>query len=120
MPMRKQTLIPIFTLNVLIAFSPANTAAQSPSPDSWKPTEMAAAKASKSAHFAEAEKLLNDNLNLAETLTAKDARRPRTMYDLAQVYRAEGKYDDAFPLYERALQLYITLYGHDAEEIADT
>src|SRR5208337_3280409 len=89
-------------------------------PDSWQATEAAAVRACKAIHFAEAERLLVANLKLAETLTAKDARRPRTLFDLAEVYRAEGKYNDAFPLYERALQIYTALYGHDATEIADT
>jgi len=88
--------------------------------DSWQANENAAAKASKAAQFAEAEKLLLANLKFTETLGAKDARRPRTMFDLAEVYRAEGKYDAAFPLYERALQIYTTLYGQEATEIADT
>jgi tetratricopeptide (TPR) repeat protein len=88
--------------------------------DSWKTTEAAAAKASKAAQFAEAEKLLVANLKYSETLTAKDPRRPRTLFDLAEVYRAEGKYNDAFPLYERALQIYTALYGQEATEIADT
>ncbi|MEY2411828.1 MAG: hypothetical protein QOD84_434, partial [Acidobacteriaceae bacterium] len=88
--------------------------------DKWRNTEMAAARASKQAHFSEAEKILVANVSFAETLAPKDARRPRTLFDLAEVYRAEGKYSEALPLYERALQIYGTLYGAEASEIADT
>lgn len=79
-----------------------------------------AAAASKVAHFAEAEKLLLANEKLAETFPQKDARLPRTIFDLAQVYRAEGKYSDALPLYERAMQTYSNLYGPESPELAET
>jgi len=39
--------------------------ARSAGEDPWKISETAAAKAAKSAHFAEAERLLSANLNLA-------------------------------------------------------
>ena len=48
--------------------------------------------ASKVAHFAQAEKLLLANLKIAETFSSKDARLPLTLFDLAQIYRAEGRY----------------------------
>ncbi len=54
--------------------------------ETWKATEEAAAKASKLAHFAEAEKLLLANQKLAETFSPKDARLPLTLFDLAQIY----------------------------------
>src|SRR5579863_10055914 len=107
-----QTNVTAFIL--LLAVAPLTRA------DSWKTTETAASNASKSAQFAEAERLLTANLKFAETLAAKDPRRPRTLFDLAEVYRAEGKYNDAFPLYERALQIYTVLYGQEATETADT
>src|SRR6266700_2142002 len=57
---------------------------------------------------------------LAETFPQKDARLPRTIVDLAQVYRAEGKYSDALLLYERAMQTYSNLYGPESPELAET
>jgi hypothetical protein len=33
---------------------------------------------------------------------------------------AEGKYSEAFSLYERARQTYTGIYGADATEVADT
>ena len=100
----------------LLLVLPALLAAQDP----WKPTEEKAARAAKEANFAEAEQLLATNLKYAETLSPKDPRRPRTLLDLAEVYRAEGKYPEAFPLYERALQIYTQLYGVESLEIGDT
>jgi tetratricopeptide (TPR) repeat protein len=79
--------------------------------DLWVANEDAAASASKLAHFAEAEKLLLANEKLAATFPPKDARLPRTTFDLAQIFRAEGKYSEALPRYERALQIYSQLYG---------
>src|SRR5262245_26519926 len=106
--------------------SPATIAAavlliltQAFSQDSWKSTEEAAAKASSVSQFGEAERLLAQNLKLVQTLPAKDARRPRTMFDLAEIYRAEGKYNEALPLYESASQIYNGLYGPESTEIAD-
>jgi hypothetical protein len=62
---------------VSLLLAPTLLAAQ----DSWKATEEAAAKAGKAANFAEAERLLTANLKFAETLQAKDPRRPRTLLD---------------------------------------
>jgi tetratricopeptide (TPR) repeat protein len=88
--------------------------------ETWKANDQAAAAATKVAHFADAEKLLLANEKLAETFPPKDARLPRTIFDLAQVYRAEGKYSDALPLYERAMQIYTNLYGRQSPELAET
>src|SRR5207302_5550648 len=88
--------------------------------DDWKASETAAAKATKVAHFAEAERFLSANVALSGNFAPKDPRRPRTLFDLAEVYRAEGKYSEAFPLYARALQIYAGIYGSDATEVADT
>src|SRR5260370_34251735 len=88
--------------------------------DSWKVTEMAAAKAAKQAHFAETERLLTTNLKVAEKLSPKDTRLPRTLLDLAEIFRAAGKYSEAFTDYERALQAYTARYGTEATDAADT
>ncbi len=88
--------------------------------ETWKANDQAAAAASKVAHFAEAEKLLLTNEKLAETFPQKDARLPRTIFDLAQVYRAEGKHSDALLLYERAMQTYSNLYGPESPELRQT
>jgi len=88
--------------------------------ETWKANQDAAAKASRLAHFPEAEKFLLANKGLAETFSSTDARLPRTVFDFAQVYRAEGRYSDALPLYERALQIYVQLYGPESKELADT
>jgi tetratricopeptide (TPR) repeat protein len=84
----------------------------------WKKNEDAAAAAAQAVHFVEAEELLLSKL--AETFPPKDARLPRTLFDLAQGYRAEGKYGDALALYERTLQIYESLYGDQSEELAQT
>jgi tetratricopeptide (TPR) repeat protein len=77
--------------------------------ETWKAREDDAAAASKRAHFGEAAQLLEENEKLAETFPPKDARLPRTLFDLAEIYRAEGKYSEALALYERASQIYTSL-----------
>jgi hypothetical protein len=74
-----------FALAGLVASLLLANVAKAAGQDSWKTTEDAAAKASKTAQFALAEKLLITNLKFAETLTTKDPRRPRTLFDLAEV-----------------------------------
>src|SRR6202044_1241078 len=89
-------------------------------PDSWKATEEAGASAGKAAHFDEAEKLLSTNLKVVEILPPVDPPLPRPLFGLAEVYRAEGKYSEALPAYERALDICTKLFGNEATEIADT
>ena len=86
----------------------------------WKNTEDAAEAASKLGHYREAEALLIRNRKFAETFPPKDARLPRTLFDLAQIYRAEGKYSEALPIYERLRQIYQDLYGPRSPELAST
>jgi tetratricopeptide (TPR) repeat protein len=107
-------------LSVLLLLIALRSPANASNLETWKANQDAAAKASKLAHFPEAEKFLLANKGLAETFSSTDARLPRTVFDLAQVYRAEGKYSEALPLYERALQIYVQLYGPESKELADT
>jgi hypothetical protein len=72
-------------LLLLALYCPANAS----SLETWKANQDAAAKASKLAHFPEAEKFLLANQGLAGTFSSNDARLPRTIFDLPQVYRAE-------------------------------
>src|SRR5258708_35510741 len=64
--------------------------------------------------------MLASSVKGQETVWHKEPRLPRTLFDLAEVYRAEGKYSEALPNYERALQIYTGQYGPEATEIADT
>jgi tetratricopeptide (TPR) repeat protein len=107
-------IIFLFVASVTLSVFAASTL------ETWKKTEDAAAAASKIGHYREAEALLLSNQKLAEVFPPKDARLPHTLFDLAQVYRAEGKYSEALGLYERARQLYIVLYGEESGELAQT
>lgn len=88
--------------------------------ETWKKTEDAAAAAAKLGHYREAEALLLRNRKFGETFPPEDARLPRTLFDLAQIYRAEGKYSEALPIYEQLRQIYQDLYGVQSPELAST
>src|SRR5215467_10298455 len=108
----------LYTSALLIAL--ATALAHASTIESWKKAEDAAVAAIKAARFSEAEKLLVSNEKSAESFPPKDARLPKTVFDLAQLYRAEGRYSEALPLYERALQIYTSLYGPESQELAET
>src|SRR5947208_13899785 len=76
--------------------------------ETWQKTEDSALAATKAAHFLDAEKLLLPIQKPCETFPPKDARLPRTLLDLAQLYRAVGKYSEALPVAERALEISAT------------
>src|SRR5258706_10385474 len=88
--------------------------------ETWKNTEDDAASASKAGHYRNAESLLLENQKLTQGFPPKDARTPRTLLDLAHVYRAEGKYAEALAAYEHARQIYADLYGGESVELAQT
>jgi len=87
--------------------------------EDWAKAENAAAAASKAGRFHQAEQLLQQNESFARTFPPKDARLPRTLLDLAHVYRAEGKYSEALARYERAQRIYSELYGAQSSELAE-
>lgn len=101
---------------LLLILSPQFGLAQDP----WAVNEKTAAKAADAADFVHAEQLYLENLKLAAAYAPKDARRPRSFLDLANLYRAEGKYSEALQNYEQALEIFKRLYGGKASEVADT
>ncbi len=96
----RSSLLALLVLSVAACL----VSAQRSSLDTWIGNENAAAAVTRQAHFSAAEKLLLANQKLAATFPPKDARLPRTILALA-VYRAEGRYSEALPLYEHLARL---------------
>ena len=69
----------------------------------WAKYSEAGRKAYRSGQYAEAEKLLLVALKEAEKFGELDGRLIYSLNDLAELYRAQGKYAEAEPLFKRAL-----------------
>src|SRR5262245_41595665 len=85
----------------------------------WEQTHEAGVKASKESRFADAEKLLGQSLQIAHRSTSLAPFLGRNLIDLAEVYRTEGKYGEAQPLYEEALKVNSKQFGVDSAEVAE-
>ena len=72
----------------------------------WESFMTGAAKAHKEANYAEEERLLLAALAEAEKFGPEDPRLAATLNNLAELYRAQGKYAEAEPLYQRALAIF--------------
>ena len=69
----------------------------------WDSIMADAAKAYQQADYAQAKKLLLAALKEAEKFGEQDPRFATSLNNLAELYRAQGKYAQAEPLYRRAL-----------------
>src|SRR4051812_24461383 len=85
----------------------------------WESVHDAGVKASKESRFPEAEKLLAQSLDIARHSSEMSPILGRNLIDMAEVYRTEGKYGQAQPLYEEALQVNAKRFGADSAEVAE-
>jgi tetratricopeptide (TPR) repeat protein len=85
----------------------------------WEQAHEAGAKAAKQAHFAEAERLLLRSEQEARRAGETSPLLARSLLDLAEVYRTEGKYSGAQPRYEEALKIYTRQYGEESLQVAE-
>lgn len=65
-------------------------------------------------HLQEAESQLKDALEIAEHFEEGDDRIVMSLLALGDLYMAQGKYDKAYPLIERSLQISEKKYGVDS------
>lgn len=70
------------------------------------------------ANYAEAEKQLSAALKKAEDFGPQDPRLAGTLNNLAEVYRAQGKYTEAEPLYQRAVVIAEKALGQNHSYVA--
>jgi len=86
--------------------------------EAWERDHEAGVKAAKAAHFSEAEGLLLGSADQARK-TATAPLLARSLLDLGEVYRSEGKYAPAQSCYVEALQIYTKQYGADSPQAAE-
>src|SRR5579885_2820836 len=87
-------------------FSGAN-----PEPRGWQEHLSAGKRAYEEARFREAEREYKAALQAAEAFGPKDPRFASTLNDLVEVYRADGRYNKAEPLFLQALALREETHG---------
>ena len=83
---------------VCLALWPAHAPAQG---GLWETYMDAATKAYQQGNYPEAEKQLGAALKEAEGFGPQDPRLPTSLNNLAELYRAQGKYAEAAHLYKR-------------------
>ncbi len=100
---------------VRLALWPAYPSAQG---DLWETYMAAATKAYQQGNYPEAEKQWAAALKEAEGFGPQDPRLATSLNNLAQVYRAQGRYAEAEPLYKRALAIQEKALGPDHPSVA--
>ena len=86
----------------------------------WDSIMAGAAKAYQQADYAQAEKLLLAALQEAEKFGEQDPRLATSLNNLAVLYRAQGKYEQAEPLHQRALAIIEKALGPDHPDVANS
>jgi tetratricopeptide (TPR) repeat protein len=86
----------------------------------WEKMMSLGEKALQEGRLARAEKYFLEALSEAENSGASEELLAASLNNLAAVYRAQGKYAQAEPLYQRALGIYETALGPEHPHVADT
>ena len=84
----------------------------------WQSNNAAGLKALQQGRYADAEKLLVAAVEEAEGFGPQDLRLAATLDSLAGLYRAQGKYARAEPLFKRALAIYENALGPEHPIVA--
>ena len=84
----------------------------------WESYMDAADVAHQQGHYAEAEKQFAAALDEAERFAPEDSRLSTSLYSLAEVYRVQGRYAAAEPLYMRALAIDAKALGTEHPDVA--
>src|SRR5438552_1074770 len=80
----------------------------------WKAQTEAGHQAYQQGRFLEAEQFLAAAVREAERFGPQDPRLGASLYSLALLYQAQGKYAEAEPLYQRALAIVEKAVGPEA------
>ena len=84
----------------------------------WQRSNDAGVEAYEQARYAEAEKHYLAALKEAETFGPEDPNVAQTLNNLAKLYRTQGKYTEAEPLYQRSLAIWEKALGPEHPNVA--
>ncbi len=84
----------------------------------WESYITAAQQAYQQADYAEAEKQLEAALKEAEAFGPDDVRLATSLNNLALLYKAQGRYAEAEPLYKRSLAIDEKALGPEHPDVA--
>ena len=84
----------------------------------WKKHMDAALEAHRQGHYGDAEKSMEAALKEAERFGPEDLRLGTTLNNLAELYRDQGKYAEAEPLYKRSLVIVVKVLGPEHPGVA--
>ena len=100
---------------VCLALWPAHASAQG---GLWETYMAAGVKAYQQGNYPKAERQLEAALKEAEGFGPQDPRLATSLNDLGEVYRLQGKYAEAEPLYKRSLAIYEKALGPEHPNVA--
>src|SRR5215210_1354326 len=106
--MRRSRKISLTSILLVMAFASAAVYAQQPT---WETYQEAGRRALERGDYAEAETQLKAALKEASGFVLKDQRLTETLDELASVYRAAGRFDEAETLYRRTLSITEAAFG---------
>jgi tetratricopeptide (TPR) repeat protein len=86
---------------------------------SWEKTIEAGVKAYLQGHYAEAERYLQDAVKEAERFGPQDRRLGMSLHNLAVLYEAQGRYDEAQRLSWRVLAIDENVFGPEHAIVAE-
>ena len=84
----------------------------------WESNNAAGVKALQQGRYADAEKLLLAAVEEAEGFGPQDPRLATSLNNMAELYRAQGKYAEAEPLYKRSLAIREKTLGPEHPDVA--
>ena len=84
----------------------------------WETYNDSGKQAYEAGEYAKAQKLFESALKEAEGFGPNDPRLATSLNNLAELYRAQGKYDQAEPLYKRSLAIREKALGPDHPDVA--
>lgn len=108
----------VFTSGLLFAFF-LSSCGEEPTRD-WKSFPEAGRKALNRGNFSEAEHLLLKSLQEAKQWGNKDPRLAATFQELGELYRQQGKFNQAEPFLWQALPIWAQSVGPEHPEMASS
>lgn len=83
----------------------------------WERYNVAGQQAMTQGRFGEAESSFKMALQEAETMGDKSPQLPQSLNNLANCYRQQGRFEDAEPLYKRALEIKTRQVGQFSNDL---